>query len=108
MQFKRLSEAQSVSSAGMPLERAQELLGTCREELFKVRAQRPRPALDDKVCTHLCVDRGAACVYMHSSFACVLAEGVCGGGWGGVGGQVGRGGYVCVDRWTACVHMHAD
>lgn len=49
LQFKRLSEAESLSSAGLPLTRAEELLGSCRQELFQRRAARPRPALDDKV-----------------------------------------------------------
>lgn len=48
-QFKRLSEADSVASAGLPLTRAEALLGSCRQELFQRRAGRPRPALDDKV-----------------------------------------------------------
>jgi hypothetical protein len=51
-----VSEASSVSSAGLPLTRAQELLGKCRQELVDRRVTRPRPALDDKVssCTACC------------------------------------------------------
>jgi uncharacterized protein YyaL (SSP411 family) len=38
-----------VQQAGLPLARAQQLLGECRRQLFDVRAGRPRPSLDDKV-----------------------------------------------------------
>lgn len=69
-QFKRLADAESVSSAGLPLTRAEELLGSCRQELFDRRASRPRPALDDKAgsCSTGTCCMPLLCLYVHEGW----------------------------------------
>ncbi|KAF6251178.1 Six-hairpin glycosidase-like protein [Scenedesmus sp. NREL 46B-D3] len=51
MQFMQLGGVSSVQQEALPLARAQQLLGECRQLLFAQRAGRPRPSLDDKVVT---------------------------------------------------------
>ncbi|XP_038876725.1 spermatogenesis-associated protein 20 [Benincasa hispida] len=47
IEMKSVSEM--ASKHGMPVEKYLEILGECRQKLFKVREHRPKPHLDDKV-----------------------------------------------------------
>lgn len=47
IEMKSVSEM--ASNHGMPVEKYLEILGECRQKLFKVRERRPKPHLDDKV-----------------------------------------------------------
>jgi uncharacterized protein YyaL (SSP411 family) len=44
----RLDASKAAAAAGLSAEEAAALLGRARQTLHAVRAQRPRPALDDK------------------------------------------------------------
>lgn len=50
--IERKNPSEMASKLGMPIEKYQDILGECRQKLFKVRSRRPRPHLDDKVFSH--------------------------------------------------------
>ena len=47
--IERNSAFAMASKLGIPVEEYLDILGTCRQKLFNVRLNRPRPHLDDKV-----------------------------------------------------------
>lgn len=47
--IERNSASAMASKCGMPVEEYLRILGTCKQKLFDVRLNRPRPHLDDKV-----------------------------------------------------------